>query len=109
MIYSCFQQTPGMYAYFEGPGDIPINGDLPVPKLPPAVGGIGVPSIVAGRPLPAGSKYVGSGWHARGMLVKCGSSGLGATPDLAGAVLGFVIAGGLAAGAIYWLRRRNAA
>ena len=108
MIYSCFQQTPGLYAYFEGPGDVPLNGDLPVPRLPAAVGGIGVPSIEAGRPLPAGAKYIGSGWHARGMLVKCGPGGsLGAMPSAKNLAIGVVLLGGLAAGAYYFARRQK--
>lgn len=106
MIYSCFQPPTGLYAYFEVPGEIPLNADLPIPKLPPPVGGIGVPSIEAGRPLPAGAKFVGSGWHAKGMIARCDRGApLGALPP-AQTMLGVLLVGGLAAGAICWFSKR---
>lgn len=78
MMYSCFNQSTGLYEYFQDDSTRPINGDLPIPKLPASTGRIGVPSIEAGRPLPGGAKKIGKGWHARGMVVQCGLKPLGA-------------------------------
>lgn len=72
MLYSVFDPQRGLYSYYEGPAHPPINGDLPVPSLPDGIHGIGVPSVDAGRPLPAGAKLVGSGWHAKGIV--CGAT-----------------------------------
>jgi hypothetical protein len=78
MIYSCFDPKSGLYDYYEGPDTYPINADLPVPShLPAEIPGIGVPSIVAARPMPSGLQPAGKGWHARGMLVDCGRTPLG--------------------------------
>jgi hypothetical protein len=107
MIYSCFQQAGGVYAYFEVPGEIPLNADLPVPRLPAPTGNIGVPSIEAGRPLPANAKFIGTGWHAKGMIARCDGRGLGAMPPLGTTLLGLAIVGGIAAGAMYWLKQRR--
>lgn len=69
MIYSRFVPAKGIYQYFDVPGeDRPINADLPVPAMPRVVNGIGAPAIFAGRPLPAGARLVGAGFHARGMV-----------------------------------------
>ena len=72
MKYSCFDDKSGTYAYFEDSKQLAINADLPVPNLPMAVAGIGVPSIEAGRSLPVFAKYTGRGWMPRGVIVKCG-------------------------------------
>ena len=50
MIYSCFVPERGTYDYYENSLQIQLNADLPVPKLPPDTGKIGVPAIDAGRP-----------------------------------------------------------
>jgi len=72
MIYSCFDQKSGHYRYFEGPEQIPINGDLPVPNyLKGRATKLGVPALEAGRPLPSQAKAVGQGLQARGMIVNC--------------------------------------
>lgn len=76
MIYSCFDQHRGVYDYFQDALQIPVNGDLPVPDLPPIAGQIGVPALQAGRPLPPDAKHVGAGQMARGILVECGRSGV---------------------------------
>ncbi len=77
MIYSCFDDRRGLYRYFRTEENLPINADLPVPKLPAPTGDVGVPSILSGRPLPSGAKLVGHGWHARGIVVQCGGESLG--------------------------------
>lgn len=79
MIYSCFDQVRGLYDYYEGSGDLAINADLPIPRLPKANNKIGVPAIDAGRPMPADARKIGTGWKARGMVARCGGgmSGLG--------------------------------
>ena len=79
MIYSCFDQSAGLYDYYEDSSTRPINGDLPIPELPASTGKIGVPAIEAGRPLPINAKKVGQGWHARGMVVQCRNTSLGQT------------------------------
>lgn len=75
MKYSCFDDKSGTYAYFEDSKQLAINADLPVPRLPRAVSGIGVPSIEAGRTLPAFAKFIGRGWQAKGVLVQCSDPG----------------------------------
>lgn len=77
MLYSCFDQQTGLYDYFQDGRTIPINADVPVPRMR-TVGKIGVPSIEAGVELPNDAKPAGRGWHARGLVVQCGKSGLGA-------------------------------
>lgn len=76
MHYSCFDQQTGLYDYFQDGRTIPINADVPVPRMR-TVGKIGVPSIEAGVELPSDAKPAGRGWHARGLVVQCGKSGLG--------------------------------
>jgi len=75
VIYSCFNAHGGGYDYFDDGAGFPVNGDLPVPTLPAPAGTIGVPSIHAGRPLPANAKPAGKGLYARGILVECGLPG----------------------------------
>lgn len=77
MIYSCFNPNSGRYRYFEDTRQIQVNADLPVPKLPPPAGKIGVPAIDAGRPLPRDARPVGEGWHAKGIVVRCGNGSSG--------------------------------
>jgi hypothetical protein len=78
LIHSCFDPKKGLYLYYESADDLPLNADLPVPNLPAPTNGVGVPAIVAGRPLPSSAKLVGQGWHARGMVVQCGKGAMGA-------------------------------
>jgi hypothetical protein len=75
--YSCFDAPSGGYRYFEDSLQLPINSDLPVPKLPKAAGRAGVPAREAGRPLPAAAREVGRGLRAEGLIVQCPSAGLG--------------------------------
>lgn len=84
MIYSCFNERLGLYEYFEEPTGHPVNGDLPIPKLPAEAGTIGVPARDAGRPLPPGAKPAGTGWHAKGMVVSCSPSHVAAISGLGG-------------------------
>ncbi len=79
MIYSCFDQNSGIYHYYSDSKSHPLNLDLPVPKLPNVVNGVGSPAILSARPLPSGASKIGSGWQARGVLVDCNlkASGLG--------------------------------
>lgn len=59
MIYSVHNPVTGLFDYYEGGTDTPINDDLPTPQLRGLA--IGVAASVAGRPLPASSRKVGSG------------------------------------------------
>jgi len=81
VIYSCFDPPSGLYHYFETPEQRAINSDLPVPRLPAAVGRIGVPAIDAGRPIPEGARPVGQGWHAQGIVAQCRGGGLSGWGD----------------------------
>lgn len=74
MIYSCFDQSTGLYKYWEDSLTIPVNGDLPVPSyLSSRATKLGVPSLEAGRPLPSAARSIGEGHRARGMIVRCDS------------------------------------
>jgi len=77
MLYSIFRPARGVYDYFETPEQHAINADLPQPKLPQETNGVGVPAMQAGRALPAGARPIGSGWHARGVVAREPSIGLG--------------------------------
>jgi len=75
LVYS--QWNPeGTYDYYETPDRAPLGDDLGVPKLS-SVNGIGVPSTEAGRAIPAGAKYVGSGERAVGVVAPMDTSHLG--------------------------------
>lgn len=76
MIYSCFDERHGLYDYYEDDSRIPTNGDLPIPKPPSDAGRIGAPSRESGRPLPWSANKIGSGWHARGMVVNCNNNSM---------------------------------
>lgn len=111
MIYSCFDPAVGLYDYFEDDKQIPINGDLPIPKLPSIAGKIGVPAMDAGRPLPMSAKRIGQGWHAKGMIVRCSKSGgIGAADGSISEGLDWAKQGGwvwlLSGAAIIWAIRR---
>lgn len=104
MIYSCFDQKSGHYRYFEGPEQIPINGDLPVPNyLKGRATKLGVPALEAGRPLPSHAKPVGTGLQARGMIVSCARPGEAFGGTLSSeAKSSLVIAGALGTAALLW-------
>jgi hypothetical protein len=98
MIYSRWRPASGGYDYFKANDrDIPLANDLPVPVLPRGTD-IGVASIVAGRPVPAGATHVGAGEVAVGLIAPAAKSSLqgaitGAIPSnylymAAGVVLG---------------------
>ncbi len=83
MIYSRFNERLGIYDLFEDSSVRAMNADLPVPKLPPATNGIGVPAKLAGRPLPMRAKRIGTSWQPRGVIVPSERwSAMGATQDL---------------------------
>jgi hypothetical protein len=67
MIYSRWRPDEGGYDYFAVDLTQNINDDLPAPELESATK-IGVPSIEAGRPIPAGARKVGSGDEALGLM-----------------------------------------
>jgi hypothetical protein len=67
MIYSRWKPDTGGFEYLEVPGGHNINDDLPTPELRPATK-IGVPSIEAGRPVPAGAQVIGEGDEAVGVI-----------------------------------------
>lgn len=100
MKYSCFNQESGLYRVFEDEARIPINGDLPVPALGPELNGIGVPSLDAARPLPAGARYLQDSWVPVGMVVSCGrpAGGLGSFTLPTGPAAWGIFLGAAAAG-----------
>lgn len=69
MIYSRWNPSKGGYDYFNAKQekDIPLANDLPVPVLPRGTD-IGVASVEAGRPIPAGAEPAGSGAGAVGLI-----------------------------------------
>ena len=79
MIYSCFDHRLGVYRYYADDRGHATNGDLAVPKLPTTSSKIGTASLEAARPLPAGARPTGTGFRARGIIVRCNgdSAGLG--------------------------------
>ena len=114
MMYSCFDPRSGMYDYFsDGEAGIPINGDLPTPRLPTATK-LGVAAIEVGRPMPSSAKRVGQGWRARGQIVQCGKGfdGLGLDASLDDVTTWFketgwkwFLASAAGVAAVYYLRR----
>lgn len=97
MIYSCFDANSGLYDYYETDEQKPLNADLPVPKLGSVDNPIGTPAIRAGRPVPAGARKVGRGWHARGMVADCSKrsiAGLGEVTIDAGTVMPLLLVAG---------------
>lgn len=111
MIYSCFNQKLGLYEYYEDDRGHPTNGDLPVPSNGTQAGEVGVPAMDAGRNLPAGTKRVGNGWHARGLIVQCNNTAIrglvGLGQDIGATVKAhpvvFLAAGGLAVYGLFQL------
>lgn len=96
LVYSQWQPTGG-YDYFETSASVPLGDDLPVPRLTP-VNGIGVPSTEAGRPIPKGARFVGSGHVAIGVVAPMDTSHLGTFAALGsdfwlGAFVGVVVVG----------------
>lgn len=82
MIYSRWRPDTGGYDYFETSERYGLSDDLPVPRL----GGgsaIGVPSVDAGRQIPAGARFIGSGKFAKGVIAPVSRAGLSGTGDLA--------------------------
>lgn len=102
MKYSCFNQDRGLYQVFEDRATVPVNGDLPLPQLGSEVNTIGVPSLEAARPLPAGAVPRGESWSPVGLVVDCRRQGLGSltigswSPEwksvVVGALVGFLVA-----------------
>lgn len=98
MIYSVWNQAAKAYDYYETPGS-PTTVNAASPKhLRQAK--LGLTSVQASWPLPAGAQRTGSGTLARGRIAHPrGGSGLGSVTDsafgLVSSPFGFVIAGGL--------------
>ena len=67
LIYSRWRPDDGGYDYFITSDSPNINDDLPAPVLPQATK-IGVPSIEAGRLIPAGARSSGHGDLAVGVV-----------------------------------------
>jgi len=67
VIYSRWRPEGDGYDYFDVDEVVNINDDLPTPDLREA-GRLGVPSIEAGRPIPAGASWVGNGDDAIGLV-----------------------------------------
>ena len=69
MIYSVHDPQSGQFAYFEGGPDVAINDDLPTPRWPSDIRTkLGVPSILASRPLPPDARQTGAGALPVGLL-----------------------------------------
>ncbi len=77
MRYSCFDQATGTYSVFEDAQALPVNADLPVPRLGAALNGIGVPANEAARPLPPSARFVGASNRPVGVVVACRAAGSG--------------------------------
>jgi hypothetical protein len=108
LIYSCFSPATGLYDYHEDGTRLPLNADLPVPlHLGAEVNGVGVPAIVAGRPKPAGTTWIGHGWNARGMVVDCGRAPLGAAESGAPPTWKIALAVAVGVAVVYWVSRRD--
>ena len=73
MIYSVHNPVTGLFDYFEGGPDTPLNDDLPTPQLPRNRNGVA--ASAAGRPLPPGVRSAGSGVLPVGSI-SSGESGL---------------------------------
>ena len=59
----------GDFVYFDGPSLAAINDDQPIPRFASEiVTSLGVPSILAGRPMPQGCKERGRGTQAKGYI-----------------------------------------
>lgn len=67
MIYSRWRPDVGGYDYFQDAVTHNLNDDLPEPQLRPA-SQIGIPSIEAGRPIPAAAVWAGEGAKAVGLV-----------------------------------------
>jgi hypothetical protein len=102
VIYSRWRPDGG-YDYYQTAERRGLGDDLPVPQLAP-VGAIGVPSTDAGRTMPAGAHFIGTGEIARGSVVPLDRSGL-SLGTISPTVTGF---GFLAIAALigWWLRGR---
>ena len=100
MIYSRWRADGG-YDYYQTAERRGLGDDLPVPQLS-AVGAIGVPSTDAGRAMPGGAQFVGTGLIAQGSIAPMDRSGLSlgaVSPTITG--IGFLA---LAALLGWWLR-----
>lgn len=112
MIFSRWDAGAGRYDYFEAPGAVGLNDDLPVPRMPAEVGGIGVPSVECGRPLPRTARYVGHGEFAEGLVAKPEYVELGASiagggvPNLRDKILWFSL-GGVAVAAVWFAQKQG--
>jgi hypothetical protein len=88
MIHSVFDQFKGDFQYFDVPDDVRINDDQAVPTFNPQdVTALGISSLLAGRPLPAGASPAGRGKVAKGRICGLGAKGSWATsqgPDPSG-------------------------
>jgi hypothetical protein len=74
VIYSRWRPDGG-YDYYQSAERRGLGDDLPIPHLA-SIGGIGVPSTDAGRHMPSGTRYVGSGPVARGSIAPLDRRGL---------------------------------
>jgi hypothetical protein len=68
MIFSLHDQVNGGFKYFEAPGTVPINDDHPTPSFASETA-LGVPSTLAGRPVPANMRPAGKGLEAKGIII----------------------------------------
>jgi hypothetical protein len=69
VIYSAFDEASGYYRYYEDSRGHPVNADLPIPPIAPEAGRVGAPARECGRTLPLDARPIGTGWHARGLIV----------------------------------------
>lgn len=116
MIYSVWKPDTGGYTYLETTGTQNLNDDLPTPDLPKATK-IGVPSIEAGRPVPTGSTFAGSGELPVGLVAPVDESrivrrtrslaGLGSIDAASSPPLLWILAGAAGAAIIWSVIRKR--
>lgn len=80
MIYSLHDPINGGFRYYEAPGQVPINDDHPTPVFSVETP-LGIPSTLAGRPMPAQGLRRGVGSEARGSIVSQYASRSSGSPD----------------------------
>lgn len=109
LLYSRWRPETGGYDYFESDETPePLGNDLPMPKLVP-VGGIGVPSVEAGRTLPDSAVYVGSGGAAQGVIARTVNNGttIGALTRITTSPVACFAAGAALVGVLWFVTSRK--
>lgn len=100
LTYSQWRPDGG-YDYFAAEQTAPLGNDLPQPPLA-VVNNIGVPSVEAGRAIPSGASYAGSGELPVGVIAPMDRSRIGGLTPLSG-IDWFAFFAGAAAVGVVWL------